>query len=195
MIDCGYVKVFEKFFQALKHAVLNPPRDASLVTAFEIWKRDNHIPTMFTNKAYFDKFMSFSIAELRGHPDYGEHQGDHSAGLGEHDLTPGSICTHPTCKQKEGHTTDQCPTRRWEQSETNKAIAAQRSAREKALAALTDASTSAKEPANAKNEEMACRMLVNDMTCKFGSECIFSHDPIVINKFKIKICPRGPNCR
>ena len=194
VIDCGYVKEFEnhsKFFNALKHAVFTPPRDASLITAFEIWKRDNPIPAMFTDKEYFDKFMSFITAELHGHQDYGEHQGDHSAGFGEH----GSICTHPTCREKEGHTTDQCPTRRWEQSEKDKAIAAQRSARDKALAALTDVSTSTKEPANANNAEMACRMLVNDMTCRFGSECSFSHDPIVVDKFKNKVCPRGPNCR
>ena len=58
VIDCGYVKEFEnhsKFFNALMHAVFTPPRDASLVTAFEIWKRDNPIPAMFTDNRVSSK--------------------------------------------------------------------------------------------------------------------------------------------
>ena len=35
----------------------------------------------------------------------------------------------------------------------------------------------------------------NGLACKYGTNCMFSHDPEVVNAFKSnKICPWGPGC-
>ena len=96
-----------------------------------------------------------------------------------HDAT----CTHPTCEKRIGHTIAQCPTRRREQSEKDTAFAA---------AAKATAADGTAEGTSKKG--FACRMMVNGSACKYGTNCMFSHDPEVVKAFKNKICPWGAGC-
>ena len=92
-------------------------------------------------------------------------------------------CTHPTCENTHGHTIEQCPTRRREQSE-----------KDKAFAAAAKATATEDTADNTKKRGFTCRMLVNGSTCRYGSKCMFSHDPEVVHAFKNKICPWGAGC-
>ena len=183
LIACGFIQESEdhsKFFKAVQYSAMNPARNPSFVTADVIYKREHPPPTLFTSKKYFVDYLEFVTNELYGHQDYGEHHGNTEIGG---DLTHDKTCIHPTCEDKHGHTIDQCPTRRREQSEKDKTFAA---------AAKATATEGTAE--NTKKRDFACRMLVNGSTCRYGSKCMFSHDPEVVHAFKNKICPWGAGC-
>ena len=183
LVNCGFIQETEdhnKYFKAVQHAALNPGRSMSFVTADVMYKRDNPPPTLFTSKDYFEGYLAFVTRELYGHQDYGEHHGNTEIGV---DLTLDKTCTHPTCENRIGHTIAQCPTRRREQSEKDRAFAA---------AAKATAAGSTAE--GTSNRDFACRMIVNGFACKYGTNCMFSHDPEVVDAFKNKICPWGPGC-
>ena len=183
LVNCGFIQETEdhnKYFKAVQHAALNPGRSMSFITADVMYKRENPPPTLFTSKQYFDGYLEFVTKELHGHTEYGESQGTLDGGG---DQTLGATCIHPSCETKQGHTIAQCPTRRREQSEKDKAFAA---------AARATAADDTVEGMSKRN--FACRMIVNGFACKYGTNCMFSHDPEVVDAFKNKICPWGPGC-
>ena len=183
LVNCGFIREADdhnKYYKALQHAAMNPGRSPSFVTAEVMYKRDNPPPTFFMSKKYFDGYLEFLTKELYGHQEYGESHGNFDGG---DDQMFGATCTHPTCENTHGHTIEQCPTRRREQSE-----------RDKAFAAAAKATATEGTADNTKKRSFACRMLVNGSTCRYGAKCMFSHDPEVVNAFKNMICPWGTGC-